>query len=204
MRVEKHFAALALDMGLLIRKVAKTRNRSDAMAQTMQLHADSEEGSLKQSLCALSECFAALEDYRQVLVDRLEAKVHRPLLNFGAVCRKAKVGRDWVVVQVGRVVVQVGRDWVVVQGGEGLGGCTGGEGLGGCTGGEGLGGCTGGEGLGGCTGGEGLGGCTGGEGLGGCTGGEGLGGCTGGEGLGGCTGGEGLGGCTGGEGGCTR
>lgn len=93
MRVEKHFASLAHDMGLLIRKVAKTRNRSDAMAQTVQLHAESEEGSMKQSLCALAECFAALEDYRQVLVDRLEAKVHRPLLNFDGVCRKAKVRR---------------------------------------------------------------------------------------------------------------
>ena len=94
MRVEKHFASLALDMGLLIRKVAKTRNRGDAMAQTLQSHADSEEGSMKQSLCAVAECFAALEDYRQVLVDRLEAKVHRPLLNFDGTCRKAKVNRE--------------------------------------------------------------------------------------------------------------
>ena len=94
MRVEKHFASLAMDMGLLIRKVAKTRNRSDAMAQNLQSHADSEEGSMKQSLSAIAECFAALEDYRQVLVDRLEAKVHRPLLNFDGVCRKAKVKRE--------------------------------------------------------------------------------------------------------------
>ena len=91
MRVEKNFAALALDIGLLIRKVAKMRNRGDALALSINTHGEEEDGSYKKSLVAIGECFGALEDYRQVLVDRLEAKVHRPLMNYENICRKARV-----------------------------------------------------------------------------------------------------------------
>lgn len=90
MRVEKNFAALALDVGWLIRKIAKMRNRGDSLARTIKMHGDEEDGSYRKSVLAIAECFGALEDYRQALVDRLEAKVHSPLMNYESVCRKAK------------------------------------------------------------------------------------------------------------------
>ena len=90
-RVEKHFAALALDVGLMIRKVAKMRNRGDKMMGSLRSHSEEETGTMKNSLVNISECFGALEDYRQALVDRMEAKVDMPLRNFESICKKAKV-----------------------------------------------------------------------------------------------------------------
>lgn len=81
-----------------------------------------ETGNFKLSLENLSECIGALEDYRQTEVrdvpslpsylcfhpislslsqlDRLEAKVVKPLLEYDHVCKKAKVITEkWIRVQ---------------------------------------------------------------------------------------------------------
>ena len=67
-----------------------------------------ETGGLKSALENLSECFRAMEDYRQtevkinkslsfklfshyIQLDRLEAKIVKPLLDYENTCRKAKV-----------------------------------------------------------------------------------------------------------------
>jgi len=102
----------------MIRKTARLRDKGDVLAKGINELADEERSPVGQKLKAIGECFAALEDFRQAKVapslltrtvvmllkiDRMEAKVLRPLNDYDTVCRKAKVSAvsssawGWVV-----------------------------------------------------------------------------------------------------------
>ncbi|XP_065914456.1 CBY1-interacting BAR domain-containing protein 1-like [Dysidea avara] len=88
--VEKHFAALHTNISGMIRKTARLRDKGDVLAKGINEFADEEHSPVGQKLKAIGECFAALEDFRQAKIDRMEAKVLRPLNDYDTVCRKAK------------------------------------------------------------------------------------------------------------------
>lgn len=66
--VERHVAALALDLGALVRKMARMRDKGDKIVETMRDFASAESGSLRKSLEGLGECLSALENSQQLQV----------------------------------------------------------------------------------------------------------------------------------------
>ena len=66
--VEKHFSALAINVGAVARKTARLRDKGDELAKGINEYADSETAVVGQKLKAVGECFAALEDFRQAQV----------------------------------------------------------------------------------------------------------------------------------------
>ena len=66
--VERHVAALALDLGALARKMARMRDKGDKIVSSMRDFASAESGSLRKSLEGLGECLSALENSQQLQV----------------------------------------------------------------------------------------------------------------------------------------
>ena len=61
------------------------------MAKSIRLYADSETPNIKQGLGAFAECFASVQDQRNVLVTRLENKVFQTFAVYDTRCKQAKV-----------------------------------------------------------------------------------------------------------------
>ena len=115
--MERNFASLATDLGGMVRKTARLRDKGDQVVKTLQDFASTENGRLRKSLEGLAECCSAMEDCNQFKVstytlhpckypptlththththtqqiDRMEAKVVKPLMEYESICRKAKV-----------------------------------------------------------------------------------------------------------------
>ena len=66
--VERNFAALATDMGGMVRRTARLRDKGDKIVKTFQDFGSNESGSMKKSLEGLAECCSALEDGNQFKV----------------------------------------------------------------------------------------------------------------------------------------
>ena len=66
--VERHVAALALDLGALVRKMARMRDKGDKVASTVRDFASSETGTMRKSLEGLGDCLLALENSQQLQV----------------------------------------------------------------------------------------------------------------------------------------
>ena len=66
--VERHVAALALDLGALARKMARMRDKGDKLVGTMKDFANAESGSLRKSFEGLGECLSVLENSQQLQV----------------------------------------------------------------------------------------------------------------------------------------
>ena len=66
--MERNFAALAMDMGGLVRRTARLRDKGDKVVKTFQDFASNESGCMKKSLEGLAECCSALEDCSQFKV----------------------------------------------------------------------------------------------------------------------------------------
>ena len=66
--VERHVAALALDLGALARKMARMRDKGDKIVGSIREFASAESGSLRKSLEGLGECLSALENSQQLQV----------------------------------------------------------------------------------------------------------------------------------------
>ena len=66
--VERHFAALATDLGGVVRKTARLRDKGDQVVKTLQDFSSAESGTMKKSLERVVECFSALEDHEQLKV----------------------------------------------------------------------------------------------------------------------------------------
>lgn len=66
--MERHFAALAADVGGAVRKMALLRDKGDKLVKAMQDFASSESGTLKSGLEGLAECLTAIENCQQVKV----------------------------------------------------------------------------------------------------------------------------------------
>lgn len=66
--VERHVAALALDLGALVRKMARMRDKGDKIVSSMRDFASAEAGSMRKSLEGLGECLSAVENSQQLQV----------------------------------------------------------------------------------------------------------------------------------------
>jgi hypothetical protein len=112
--VERNFAALSVAMGGIARKTALMRDKGDKLTKTIRSMSCNEVGTVRTTLESLAECLGGIEDYRQtevcvererergrerivnpsihsiIQLDRLEAKVVKPLLDYDNTCRKAK------------------------------------------------------------------------------------------------------------------
>ena len=75
--VERNFAALATDMGGLVRRTARLRDKGDKVVKTFQDFASNENGCMKKSLEGLAECSSMLEDCSQLKVCAYMAKVRQ-------------------------------------------------------------------------------------------------------------------------------
>ena len=69
--VERNFAALASDMGGMVRRTARLRDKGDKIVKTFQDFAINENGCMKKSLDGLAECCSALEDCSQFKVNKV-------------------------------------------------------------------------------------------------------------------------------------
>ena len=66
--VERHVAALALDLGAMVRKMARLRDKGDKIVATTRDFASAEAGSMRKSLEGLGECLSAVENSQQLQV----------------------------------------------------------------------------------------------------------------------------------------
>ncbi len=66
--VERNFSALATDLGGMVRKTARLRDKGDRIVKTLQSFSSNEPGELKKSLEAMADCFSAMEDCNQLKV----------------------------------------------------------------------------------------------------------------------------------------
>ena len=73
--VEFHYPQFIQDINLYTIRSAKLRDAGDSFAKSLQKYAQSETSALKHGLSCFAECFAAVQDHRNALVNRLENKV---------------------------------------------------------------------------------------------------------------------------------
>ncbi|XP_062501415.1 CBY1-interacting BAR domain-containing protein 1-like [Corticium candelabrum] len=88
--VEDNFSSLLQNFAAISRKCGKLRDKGDLLVKSMREYSELETPSVKSSLGACAECFAGLEDYREAMVARLEAKVIQPLTDYGNITKKAR------------------------------------------------------------------------------------------------------------------
>ncbi|XP_061615980.1 CBY1-interacting BAR domain-containing protein 1 [Phyllopteryx taeniolatus] len=88
--VEKHFGDLCNMFGNYARKVAKLRDKADVLVRGVADYADTETPSLKKGAKQFAEQLAKIQDYRQAEVERLEAKVIKPLKGYSAVVQRKR------------------------------------------------------------------------------------------------------------------
>ena len=72
--MERHFSALATDLGGVVRKTAHLRNKGDNIVKTLHEFANNESGGVKSSLVAVADCFSALEDCNDVKVSDIKKR----------------------------------------------------------------------------------------------------------------------------------
>ncbi|KAI6645738.1 Protein FAM92A1 isoform X1 [Oopsacas minuta] len=88
--VEINFSTLCQDIAGISRKHARLRDKYDQFAKDLRQYADQEHTTVKLAINSYAECVAGLEDYRQVMIDRIEARVLRPLQTYSTNCKKAR------------------------------------------------------------------------------------------------------------------
>lgn len=90
-KVESHFPQFVQDVNMYTVRSAKLRDAGDCFAKSLQEYAQSEAPALKQGLSGFAECFAAVQDHRNVLVNRLENKVVQAFSVYETRCKQAKI-----------------------------------------------------------------------------------------------------------------
>jgi len=90
-KIENHFPQLVQDMNLYTVRSAKLRDAGDNFSKSIQEYAASETPALRQGLSAFAECFATVQDHRNVLVTRLENKVAPAFTVYETRCKQAKI-----------------------------------------------------------------------------------------------------------------
>ncbi len=66
--VERRFASLATNLGGVVRKSARLRDKGDLVVKTLLDFAGSENGQMKKSLEGVAECCSTIEDCNQLKV----------------------------------------------------------------------------------------------------------------------------------------
>lgn len=88
--VEKYFGNMCQHFAAYTRKAAKLRDRGDLLVRLIGEYADTETPNLKSGIKNFTENIAKVQDYRNAEVERLEAKVIKPLKNYNAAVRRQK------------------------------------------------------------------------------------------------------------------
>ncbi|XP_032876019.1 protein FAM92A isoform X2 [Amblyraja radiata] len=88
--VEKHFGDLCSLFAACTRKTARLRDKSDLLVKAVREYADTETPHLKYGLSSFADHFALIQDYRHAEVERLEAKVVKPLKKYGSITKLKK------------------------------------------------------------------------------------------------------------------
>ncbi|XP_056670792.1 CBY1-interacting BAR domain-containing protein 1-like [Monodelphis domestica] len=89
--VEKHFGELCQIFAVYVRKTARLRDKADFLVNEINAYAATETPNKKHGLKDFAAKFAKHQDYRQAEVERLEAKVVKPLKSYGTI---VKMKRD--------------------------------------------------------------------------------------------------------------
>ena len=79
------------DMNLYAVRSAKLRDAGDQFSKSLRQYATTESPALRQGLSAFAECFAAVQDHRNVLVTRLENKVVQGFTVYDTRCKQARL-----------------------------------------------------------------------------------------------------------------
>ncbi|XP_014676463.1 PREDICTED: protein FAM92A1-like [Priapulus caudatus] len=89
---ERHLGELCQEIGAYARKTAHLRDKGDEIAATLFAYAESEHynQTLREASVQFAEGLAAVQDYRQAEIDRLEAKVLQPFAQFGGTVKHIK------------------------------------------------------------------------------------------------------------------
>ena len=66
--MERNFSSMAADLGGMVRRTARLRDKGDRIVKTMQGFASTESGEMKKSLEGIADCFSALEDCNHLKV----------------------------------------------------------------------------------------------------------------------------------------
>ncbi|GFO17202.1 protein fam92a1 [Plakobranchus ocellatus] len=90
--VEKYYGLLCDTLGSVIRKSARLRDKGDLFSHHLKEYANAEKlnRSSSTSLVRFAENFCAVQDYRDTEIKRLEAKVLKPFMKYGTVCKNMK------------------------------------------------------------------------------------------------------------------
>ncbi|XP_076063134.1 CBY1-interacting BAR domain-containing protein 1-B-like isoform X1 [Oratosquilla oratoria] len=90
--VEKYFGLLCAALGGYTRKTARVRDKGDDVARILQEYGESEvlNKTLQNALLEFADTLAAVQDYRNVQVERLESRVIGELTLYGGVCKVAR------------------------------------------------------------------------------------------------------------------
>ncbi|KAK7454694.1 hypothetical protein BaRGS_00039560, partial [Batillaria attramentaria] len=92
--VEKHLGQICETVGSVTRKSARLRDKGDLLARNIIAFAEADQfnSSTHHNLLAFAENYAAVQDYNHAKIQRLEAKVLKPLMGYGEKCRYIKRG----------------------------------------------------------------------------------------------------------------
>lgn len=90
-KIENHFPHMVQDMNLYAVRSAKLRDSGDQFSKSLRQYATTESPALRQGLSAFAECFAAVQDHRNVLVTRLENKVVQGFTVYETRCKQARL-----------------------------------------------------------------------------------------------------------------
>jgi len=90
-KVENHFPQIVQDINLYTVRSAKLRDAGDLFSKSLREYATTETPALQQGLGAFAECFAAVQDHRNALVNRLENKVVQGFTVYETRCKQARI-----------------------------------------------------------------------------------------------------------------
>lgn len=88
--VEKYFGDMCQHFSAYARKTALLRDKGDLLVRLIGKYADTETPDLKSGLQGFTDNLAKIQDYRNAEVERLEARVIKPLKNYNAVVRRQR------------------------------------------------------------------------------------------------------------------
>lgn len=90
--VEKHYGGFCQTLGSINRKIARMRDKGDILAKQLLAFAEQEKISVstRKNLQDFAHNFAAVQDYRDAEIHRLDSKVVKPLTAYGPKCKKMK------------------------------------------------------------------------------------------------------------------
>lgn len=90
--VEKHFGQMCETFSSYTRKTARLRDKGDQISKDLVTYVDGEtlNPSSKKCFTEFAHNLAAIQDYRNAQVTRLESKVQQPLSNYGLKCKHTK------------------------------------------------------------------------------------------------------------------